>query len=176
MFTSEDDRVPVVYKRPNLMRRRLIFIEGLDHCGKSTLYRRAEQESGHDVSFHDRGLLGRVAYAKLFKEDYPLEDVLALELALISVDAYAIIFLDPDVRELHRRIEADPEHRSISMEMLCRTRMHYSAEFEYRKVAPYNMRTECLLRIDNTDMSPDDVVQQVLSWTGSTWLGGELAE
>lgn len=153
------------YAKELPMRRRLVFIEGIDGAGKTSLYYNVMHLSGHDVLFYPRGPMGRLAYSRhdgSLKRGYPAQQIRELELKLLSTDAYAIVWLDPPVE-----ICFDRSNGEVSLEELRTAQACLLREFDLRTRPPYNMNESLLIRLDNSDITPEQTAAVVLAWAGS---------
>ena len=154
----------VTWNPKNPMRRRLVFLEGVDKTGKSTLCYRVMHESGHDVLCYCRGPMSRRVYAKFSGSGYPIEDIDWLEEKLIKTDSYAVILLECAIKTLAERILLSLGHRLISPTILLKQATLFRRE--WRALRTRGVPT---LLLDTSKFSEDECVRLIIAWLGGTW-------
>lgn len=154
----------------NPMRHRLIFFEGLDKSGKSTLCRRARFESGHEALMFDRGFVGRRVFHRFRNEtEFPIMDWNCLESDLIVRDNYAIVYLRVEPKISYKRILAAGEKPEFTL-----------AELEYQH-AIFEKEIELLqaivplvpiLIVDTGVETERESLKKILAWVkgGEEWI------
>lgn len=111
-----------MYRPDNPFRQKLIFIEGVDQTGKSTLMRELNYQGGHDCLVYDRGPINRIVMTQFFanhvdEQDFPVARRAAVYLGfvpqvrdimfdLVHEELVAVIYLwaDPDILQERMRL------------------------------------------------------------------------
>jgi len=158
------DKIKENWKLENPFRKKLVFFEGLDKSGKSTLCRRVRFEGKHTIPFYERGFAGRYNFYHFNKEEdnFPVKDWSFLENILIEKKMYAIIWLRTSYANvIKRHIEAG-EVCDFTVDQLREQDLNYAKHIhhlqDYYSIPVLELRTDKL--------SSDQCVEEILKWTG----------
>lgn len=156
------------YKPNNPFRSKIVFFEGLDKSGKSTLCRRARFESGHEVLMFDRGFVGRRVFYEFREETrFPIDDWNRIERLLQNGSAYAVIYLDIQPLTSLKRQRSAGEMPEFSCNQLAFQRKLYLKEIEDLETLGVPV-----LRLDTETDTEDFSLEKILIWIkgGKEWI------
>lgn len=158
------------FKPDNPMRGKIIFFEGLDKCGKTTLCRRARFESGHEVLMVDRGFIGRRVFCEFRNEkNFPIKDWNWLEQFLAQFNTYGVIYLDISPNEsFSRQVKAGENPEFTLDELKVQQKLYFKSLEKMEKANP----PYTLLRVDTEHQTEDDSLREILTWIkgGKEWI------
>ena len=165
------------YDPSNPFRRKLIFIEGCDQTGKSTLMQALNYQSGFDCLVYSRGPINRIVCHQFFanhvdEEDFPVVRRAAVYLGflpqirdtmftMVREGLVAVIYLWADPEILRERMRLN-DHYVLTRRVLEVQHGLFLAEIgRYRDILP-------LLCLDTGTVSAERNLQAAMAWLRMT--------
>lgn len=144
----------------------IVFFEGLDKTGKTTLTRRCRFEAlpAHPCLMVDRGFVGReLFYEQKHEIDFPYEQWLRTEAVLANSGIYAIVWLRSSIAKMQERHVAANEMPPAP------NFMEEQDKIYQRLMAQRKRQNVTILELWTDRMSEDQCVEKILKFLGFEW-------
>ncbi len=141
---------------------KLIFVEGLDKTGKTSLCRKCRFDSGHALAIYDRGFVGRRMFQEFRGETLgSIGNWMLIEDKLIQQELYAIVWLKADINTIINRHFKAGEFLEFSPFQL-----EAQAEFYCGLLHCREQQGIPILELDTVKYNIDECAYRILRWAG----------